>query len=214
MANISISDIQTNNEYLKNDDLLLCSVKDHSSKTYQSAKINGMNLKTSISMPPIRNLKTFNYHTDVTREIKSETIPWGTATNLRYVAYYTITLPVSSYVFVQGNFIVTKAYMTSAKFVDQYVSIRYTGNDNLIRFADLCPASCGYIDSDNSNIWASVQLSYWRGFAEAGTEFVLRSKPYINQSDRDAFIAGLSTATQIQENANRLEIRYWTNTQS
>ena len=207
MSNISISEIQATNEYLKNDDLLLCSVKDHSNNTYQSAKISGMNLKTSISMPPVRNLRQFKYQEITTREIHTETMVTADNTTV-YSAYYTLTIPVSSYCHVWGNFVVTKnCYDNHGGIIDQWLAIRILVNNNP-SYITLTTNTSGYQDSTN-NISYGVQLSFWQGFAEAGTEFILYNNHYFRSQDRQTFIDGL-----IDDPINRLQLSYWTPNQN
>lgn len=211
--NISISEINTSTDYIKNDDLLLVSSSNHSGtnsspSSYTSAKINGLNLKISASMPPIENLKKFGYTSLVTREFQRETIQLSGEN--RYIAYFSVVLPVSSYVNVVGNFIMTREFMEANRTADQFLSIRFRNDSNQIQYTTLCTHTCGFVDSDDHYIWKGIQLSYWMGYAKANTEFILRSKFYTTAAQRDAFIAG--TYEYEGNDFTRLALSYWSPT--
>lgn len=66
------------------------------------------------------------------------------------------------------------------------------------------------MDTDDNNIWKGIPLSYWIGYAKAGTEFIMHSKLYTTAEARESFINGIYDDNG--NNFTRLILKYWTPT--
>ena len=180
MANIPISEIQTISERIRNDDLFLMSLHDNNTNTYQTAKINGLQLKCCTHLPSSQYLETFNLVEDRMTLRNSTLINYEiqSADNINYYTGFFYEMPVDSYVNVCGSFSIDtlQHYLeigdgASSRCV-QWLGVSYNNNAGLL---PLYLGWAGYTETVNGVTVTRNMPSAWNGYAKRGTKFALVS---------------------------------------
>ena len=180
MANISISEIQTTSERIQNDDLFLMSLHNNNTDTYQTARINGLQLKCCTHLPSSQYLETFNLIEERMSLSNSTLVDYEiqSADNINYYTGFFYTMPIDSYVNVCASFSIDSLEHfleigdgTASRCV-QWLGVSFKNRTGLL---PLHLTWTGYKETIN-NVWMQRgDASSWSGYAKRGTIFALVS---------------------------------------
>lgn len=198
MANISISEIQTTSERIQNDDLFLMSLHNNNTDTYQTARINGLQLKCCTHLPSSNYLETFNLVEDRMNLSNSTLVDYEiqSGDGINYYTGFFYTMPIDSYVNISGAFTVDtlEHYLEIGDSVQarcvQWFGVSFR---NRTGFLPLDRSWAGYVQQISNKSVYNHSTSKWNGYAKRGTTFALVSnfttaeqrtmfKQYLHQS--------------------------------